>query len=68
MRVTAGGPESPRGHMQPSSMVDRGGFLAFESIKIIRVQIQIETFTKMYTDLNCYCVGVLHHYFWLQFV
>ena len=41
--VTAGGPESPRGHMSPSSTVDFGWFVAFESIKIFRVKI----------DLNC---------------
>ena len=30
--VTAGGPDSPRGHMYPSSTVDLGCFVAFESI------------------------------------
>ena len=28
-KVTAGGPVSPRGHMQPSSTVDFGSFVAF---------------------------------------
>ena len=32
--VTARGPESPRGHMYPSSTVDFGWFVAFESINI----------------------------------
>ena len=37
--VTAGGPRSPRGHMQPSSTVDFGWFVVFESIKIFRIKI-----------------------------
>ena len=52
---TAGGPGSPRGHMKPSSTADFGWFVAFESIKIFRVQ----------TWLNCDFVGLLHHPFWL---
>ena len=56
--VTAGGPESPRGHMYPSSTVDFGWFVAFESIKIFGVEI----------DWNRNFVGLLHHPFWLQLV
>ena len=54
--VTAGGPRSPRGHMQPTSTVDFGWFVAWESIKIFRVKI----------DRNCNFVGLLHHPFWLK--
>ena len=56
--VTAGGPVSPRGHIQPSSTVDFGWFVAFESIKIFRVKIV----------WNCNFVGLLHHPFWRQLV
>ena len=37
--VTAGGPRSTRGHINPSSMVFFGWLVAFESIKIFRVKI-----------------------------
>ena len=46
--VSAGGPRSTRGHMLPSSTVDSGWFVAFESIKIFRVKI----------DWNCNFVGI----------
>ena len=59
--VTAGGSRSPRGHLKPSSTVDFGWFVAFESIKIFRVKI----------DCNCNFVGLLHvihvhHPIWLK--
>ena len=54
--VTAGGSVSPRGHMYPSSTVDFGWFVVFESINICRVKIV----------WNCNFVGLLHHPFWLQ--
>ena len=43
------------GHMLPSSTVDFGWFVAFESIKIFSIKI----------DRNCNFVGLLHHPFWL---
>ena len=53
--VTAGRPRSPRGHMYPSFTVDFGWFVAFESIRIVRVKI----------DWNCHFVGLLHRPIWL---
>ena len=49
--VTAGGPESPRVHMKPSSTVDIGRFVAFDSIKIFHVKIA----------RNCNFVSLLLH-------
>ena len=46
--VTVGGPESPRGHMKPSSTVDFDWFEAYECINIFWAKI----------DLNCNFVGL----------
>ena len=46
--VTAGGPESPRGHMQPSSTVDFGWFAAFWEHK-----------NCLKSDVNCNPVGLI---------
>ena len=56
MSVTASGPRSLLGHMLPSSTVDFSWFVAFKSIKIVRVKI----------DWNCNFVGLLHHPIWLK--
>ena len=53
--VTAGGPVSPRGHMQPSSTVDFGRFVAFG---------EHQNFSVFKIDRNCNFVGLLHHPFW----
>ena len=58
LRVTAGGPENPRGHMQSRSTVDFAWFVAFESIKIFCVKI----------DWTYNFVGLLRHPFWLLLV
>ena len=50
--VTAGGPGSPWGHMQPSSTVDFSWFVAFWEHQLFRV-------FKIHS--NCNFVGLLHH-------
>ena len=55
--VTAGGPVSSQGHMQPSSTFDFGWFVVFWE----HVNFSLK-------NLNCNFVGLLHHSFWLQLV